>query len=148
MQWSTAVICTKRKTQTFAVQIQICLAVISQPIWFRFNPHGVTREIILGRLRFISHLWFMTFKVKNNWPTLHAFYKACSGVNTKRWKNESKQKECMTLWLEKDQGSTRAALCIFITSALLAGYAALCQVLVYIASNRSCNFWMKNIFMW
>lgn len=123
--------------------IQICLVAVYQPIWFHFNPVGVTHEIILGCLHFISRLWFMTFKVKNNWPTLDVFYKTCSGANMKSWKNESKQKECMTLWLESEQSSSRASLCIFTTGASLASYVLPCQGLVYTASNRSCNFWIK-----
>lgn len=49
----------------------------------------------------------------------------------------------MTLWLESEQSSSRASLCIFTTGASLASYVPPCQGLVYTASNRSCNFWIK-----
>lgn len=77
-----------------------------------------------------------------------SFISRVRGQVGKKLENESKQKECMTLCLEREQRlQAKASLCIFTTGASLASYAPRCQILVYTASARSCNYLMKNIFM-
>lgn len=125
------------------MQTQIRLVAVYQPIWFHFNPVGVAHEIILGCLRFISQLWFMTFKVKNNWPTLDVFYKTCSGANTKSWKMSQNRRNAWRNGLRKSRDSSRGSMCIFTTGASLASYVSPCLGLVYTASNRSCKFLIK-----
>lgn len=147
-EWGDAVICARgENTQPFSDGIQLCSVALSQPIWLHLQSSwSHTRTLYLAVFIFIGQPWFMTIKVQNNWLTLDVFYKSCLGGKASAAKNAGK-------WVKTEgmhdvmpwEGAAESLqpsfyLCIFITGASLASYVWLCQVLVYTALARSCNF--------
>jgi len=60
----------------------------------------------------------MTFKVKNNWPTLDVFYKTCSGANTKSWKMSRNRRNAWRYGLRVSRAPAELH-CVFLQQAPL-----------------------------